>query len=436
MDRKSGKVKNVVIGFATDEITLDEFAILEELESNDVEFELINLNNLYLKSTKSLCESINSDVIINRATSSNVREVYSEFFEKAGIRVLNQFGMEQVCNSKLRTKIALESHGIKTVEYVLINRFPIFRPNPNNKYVLSREVTKEIEEKIIDEFGTAVVKPTGGSRGKSILPIRSRGDFLKECVKAYTEYGETSILRNFNLYQNVNNPYGIYAERFVPHALDLRVPASWRNGEVKVFDPLIRTVMNDSIVAKNTALGAFSAGIDLSQECKKSTKKSIEALIDFVERSGCTVKGLVCGMDIIPMCESTKERQTVYNAVVEVAHLWEEFVFPLKRLVNKVLERYARFVRKIGSKHDIEEVYHILKIELKKPLEKMDRGYEKLRVSKEYERLQKVVTEHLEKCLLLPNELNLRPDFRYNTHNLAMAEFPSSYVEMTLRMLE
>jgi len=425
----------MVIGFATDEITLDEFAILDVLESYGVEYELINLNNLLLRSPNSLCESIDSDVIINRATSSNAREVHSEFFEKAGIRVLNQFGMEQVCNSKLRTKIALEERGIKTVEYVLINRFPIFRPNPNKKYVLSREVAEEVEEEIISEFGTAVVKPTGGSRGKSILSIRSRGDFLKECVKTYMEYGETGILRNFNLYQNVNNPYGIYAERFIPHALDLRVPASWRKGEVKVFNPLVRTVISDSIVAKNTALGALSAGIDLSQECEKSTKKSINAIVDFVERSGCTVEGLVCGMDIIPMCESLKERQMVYNAVVEVAPLWEEHVFPLKRLVNKVLERYARFVRRPRSKHDIEEVYQILKIELKMPLEKMDQGYEKLKLSKEYENLQNVVTEHLEKCLLLPNELNLRPDFRYNTHNLAMAEFPSSYVEMTLRMV-
>jgi hypothetical protein len=424
-----------MIGFATDEITLDEFAILEELESKDIEYELINLNNFLLRSPNSLYESVDSDVIINRATSSNAREVYSEFFEKAGIRVLNQFGMEQVCNSKLRTKIALEESGIKTVEYVLINRFPIFRPNPNKKYVLSREVAKEVEEKIIGEFVKAVVKPIGGSRGKSILPIRSRGDFLKECMKTYMEYREMGILRNFNLYQNVNNPYGIYAERFIPHALDLRVPASWRKGEVEVFDPLIRTVMSDRIVAKNTALGALSVGIDLSQECEKSTKKSIDAIVDFVERSGCTVEGLVCGMDIIPICESLKERQAVYNAVVEVAPLWEEHVFPLKRLVNKILERYARFVRRPRSKYDIEEVYQILKVELKRPLENMDQGYEKLRLSKEYENLQNVVAEHLEKCLLLPNELNLRPDFRFNTHNLAMAEFPSSYAEMTLRMI-
>ena len=316
---KRGTVKNLIIGFATDEITLDEFAILEKLESNSIEYELINLNNLLLRSPNSLCESIDSDIIINRATSSNAREVYSEFFEKAGIRVLNHFGMEQVCNSKLRTKIALEEHGIKTVEYVLINRFPIFRPNLNKKYVLSREVAKEVEEKIIDEFVTAVVKPTGGSRGKSILPIRSRGDFMKECVKTYQEYGETGILRNFNLYQNVNNPYGIYAERFIPHALDLRVPVSWRKGEVMIFEPLVRTVMSDSIVAKNTALGALSLGVNLSQECEKLTENSIDAIVDFVERNGFPVEGLVCGMDIIAICEDLKERQKVYNAVAEVA---------------------------------------------------------------------------------------------------------------------
>jgi len=435
VERASGKVKNMVIGFATDEITLDEFAILEELESNGIEFELINLNNIPLRSPNTLHESIDSDVIINRATSSNTREVYSEFFEKAGVRVLNPFGMELVCNSKLRTKIALEESGIETVEYVLINGFPIFRPNPNKKYVFSRETAKEIEERIIGAFGTAVVKPTGGSRGKSILPVRSKDDFLRECVNAYVEYRETGILRNFNLYQNVNNPYGVYAERFIPHALDLRVPVSWRKGEIKVFNPLIRTVMSDSIVAKNTALGALSAGIDLPLECEKLTKKSMGAIVDFVERRGHTVKGLVCGMDIIPLSEYDKERQAVYNAVVEVAHLWEEHVFPLKMLVNKVLERYARFLRQSRSKHTIEEVYQTLKRELSSPLEKMDVGYKKLRSSTEHQNLQNVAVEHLEKCVFLPNELNLRPDFRYNTHNLAMAEFPSSYVEIALSMV-
>jgi glutathione synthase/RimK-type ligase-like ATP-grasp enzyme len=423
----------VKIGLATDEITLDEYAIWKELEKSNIEYELINLNNLTFKSPRDMFFSTDLDVVINRATSLGIREISSRFFEENGIKVLNAFIFEAISNSKLFTKFAFAKSDIETINYILVDRMPIIKPNPNSKYKLDRNTAKEIEEIIIKELGEAIVKPTKGSRGKNVILISKKGDFVGECKRSFSKYTETAILDNFCLYQNVNNDSGVYAEQFIPHALDLRVPALLTGGKIEVTSPLLRTVRDDYSIAKNTALGAFSAGIELSKECRKLTENSIYSILKYIGRI-TELNGFICGMDIIPMCEDFQKRQKVYDSVAEISPLWEKYIFPSKRPVMKIIHKYSRHMRVWKSNYSMINIFEGLDKELSEPLEKMDKAYQKVSNSEKNKTLQNVAMEHLENCILFPNEINLRPDFRYNTHNLATKSIPSSYIEVAHKM--
>jgi len=408
------------IGIATDEITLDEFSILDEFKQRNIETELINLKKFLFKSSEStydVIKSLDIDAIVNRATSKNLREISTENFEMAGINVLNSYGIEWISNLKTRTKDAFRKKGITTIDHILIPRFPIIRKS-DGKFAFNKKIAKEIETLILNEFGEAVIKPMAGSRGKSIIHIGHIGDFTNECLETFRNYQITGNLNNDTVYQCLNNAYGIYAERFIPHALDLRIPLEQIYGKKsEVLGCLVRAVTDDSIVAKNTARGAIPLGIETPSEYRTLVLKCVEAMFYSARNCGYNADYLYGGIDIIPMCNDRKEREKVYKAVRKITQFKKDKIDPAKNRLKVALDRwYKKFTLKDLSPQ----------LEVKEALKEHDNMYSKFTSLPDYIEAQKVIKEHLDLCTPYANEFNSRPDFRNNTHNVTSADIPAS----------
>ncbi len=411
----------MTVGFATDVVTIDEFSILNELRKRYTDSKFINLNELLFKPIPGTYKNIGDldvEVVINRTRSASQREYSTRMFEEAGIEVLNPYGVEWASNLKTTTKDAFNAYNIDTIDYVLIPSFPMVRTR-DGKYRLIRDNAKKIAETVLNKFGKTVLKPVGGSWGKSIISFDSIDGYLKECIDTYQEYRKTGTLRNYSLYQCLNNPFGTYAEKFVPHALDLRIVVEKKPGKKpKVLGCLVRAVSDDNIVAKNTARGAIPLGIETPHEYRSLTIESIEAIIGYANTHGHKVDYLIGGIDIIPMCEDKDKREKVYEAVRKISQFKRENIDPAKKMVDDLLDKWSRR-RCTGEK-------------LEKALRQHDKVYAAFRSLPGYSQLQEVVGEYISQCKPYVNEFNPRPDFRNNTHNVAYSNLPTRIIEVAV----
>ncbi|MEM5878923.1 MAG: hypothetical protein QXU74_00295 [Candidatus Aenigmatarchaeota archaeon] len=399
------------IGLASDEILLDEFSLLEEL-SKKVEIQFIDLKNFSFKSpeeTRSLINSYGIEAIVNRATSKNFRENSTENFEKADILVINPYGVEYFSNSKPRLKDIFRRYRIPTIDSILIQDFPIKKYG--DRFSLNRNAAEKISKLIFQEWKKAVIKPTEGSRGKAIFYIESEKDFLRTCVTAFQNYKDRGKI-NEALFPCLSNPYGVYAEEFKPHALDLRISLEKEKGKSPVvIGCLARVVSSDEIIAKNTALGAIPIGIPTPPKYEKIAVECINALVNFTRSRGFNIDALYGGIDIIPVCEDGEERKKIYEGIKKLSKFKTEKIEPVKTKVKVALEKRLENRCTEG--------------EFNKTLREHDQIYAEFKSLPEYLEAQSLILEHLDKCTPYANEFNTRPDFRNNTHNLS-ANIPES----------
>jgi len=428
------------IGFATDEVTLDEKLVLDVVHRLVQDVEFIDLYNFPLVSPEKLLERVESRVIINRTSSHNKRSRFAEIVEEAGLKVVNPYGIEYVCNDKLRTKQAFLANGIKTIECAL---FPIF-PFRKKKGIFLRDRSrwKKIGEMINKEMKyPVIIKPTGGSRGKSILFIKSPEHFSSECMKWYENQTEIPTA----LYQNSINPDGTYVEGFLPHPLDLRIIVSKeRNRSPEYRGCLCRGGLSDDVIAKNTALGAIPLGVDPSEEIKRLSVDCMEAVAKYAIGRGHDVDCYLVGIDIIPECDRENERKKVYEAFKSLSSMHQEIrtvtgslydAFKRIQSAQKVLER-----KKLSIEYEekilLKKMLSDRETEFKTTLETLDKKFSKFRRSKEYRHAQKVVRNYLDVSTPLPNEVNPRPDYGINTRSVAFPKLPEYLVFIALSSMK
>jgi glutathione synthase/RimK-type ligase-like ATP-grasp enzyme len=414
------------IGVATDVVTQDEILISNVLEDLGVGLEFIDLKRLPFKTLEDLREIFFKDfklsVIINRATSKYIREYSTEKLERAGLKVVNPYGIEYLSNDKFRTKEVFKSYSVKTMENVLIPNFP-FERGKDGKLHFNRKALEQIIEVVNKEVGfPAVLKPIAGSRGKSIMLVKDSNDLYEKCRMLQKRYGEKGVENEYALYQCLLNPYGVYVEEFVPHPLDLRVIVAKKRGErPKYLGCLGRAVVSEDTIAKNTALGGIPIGVDPPESIKSLAVKCVESEVDYARNIGYEVDYCLVGVDIVPRSDEIAEREKVYRAVANILPFKNERIEPAKAELNKVLTKFLQ-----GN---------LVKDKLKDAIEEVERKFNDFKSLEGYAQARSVIENYLETCVPYANEVNTRVDYGINTKNVACENLPFHLVDVAFSAL-
>ncbi|MEM2906756.1 MAG: hypothetical protein QW739_01590, partial [Candidatus Odinarchaeota archaeon] len=231
----------------------------------DVEEELFLKANRNIEKINSgeiilgLKKNIEYDIVVNRIESKHRRMRFTKTLEAYGCKVINRSSVEEVCNSKFETKIALTLQSVPTVNAVFKPGFPFKKKG--DKYVKQLTELKRLKN-IVKSLKPCIIKPDLGSRGKSIIFINDE-DEIEQKINLYEKTQE--IPEAFK--PTLVSPDGMLLEGYQPHALDLRVVVYKPfKKDLKVFGSLIRAAPSESVIAKNTSLGGVPIGIETPSE--------------------------------------------------------------------------------------------------------------------------------------------------------------------------
>jgi hypothetical protein len=318
------------------------------------------------------------DIIVNRIESKYRRKRLAKFYEAYETDVINNFSIEEVCGSKIETKIALNLDNIPTNKTAFKFGFPIKR---SGKDLIKQSTEIKRLKKIISELKPVISKPDLGSRGKSIILIENE-DRFEEMLDDYIN--TKKIPETFR--STLISPEGVLIEKFSPHALDLRVVVyKPKKGEPKVFGTLARAASNDYTVAKNTSLGGVPIGIPSIREIEALSLKCMKSITKYINKMyKKKLEYYVVGVDILPANQNLNERNIIYESI-------RNLKFYMDSINN---------ARKSKDPHLIDE------------------AYKKFRESIEYKEAQEKCFNYLFNSKLLVTEINTTPDFGFNTKNL------------------
>ncbi|WEU40706.1 MAG: hypothetical protein OdinLCB4_001910 [Candidatus Odinarchaeum yellowstonii] len=356
-------------------LLFDNMGVEEELflKSNK-EIERVNSDHLILD----LKNSFEYDVIINRIESKHRRRRLTKVIESYGCKVINSFGVEEVCSSKFDTKIALTLKNTPTSRAVFKPGFPFKKKG--DRYVKQLTELNKLKN-IIKTLKPCIIKPDLGSRGRSIIYIKDEND-LENKINTYEET------------QNIPDAFkptlitldGMLIESFQPHALDLRVVVykPFKN-PVKIFGTLIRAAPSEEVIAKNTSLGGYPIGVETPRAVEELVFKCVQALEAYIKMMyGKHPEYYILGVDVLPSNKNLQERSEVYNSIMKLKPYFES--------VNRA--------KKTGSTIEI------------------DKAFSEYKNSVEYFKAQETCLKYIESSELLITEVNTTPDFGINTRNL------------------
>jgi len=411
----------MTIGLLVDEITLGEILIYSSLKRRSTNIRLIDATDSFSNTEKIISEDPELKCVINRVTRKNLRIFYSEILKNRGIKVLNPFEIEYVSNSKLRAKLAFSTHQVRTARFAIIPKFPI------EQYSIGRlarhDRVEEIAAFLEAEVGfPAILKPSEGSRGKSILIVNSREDFVAQCRK-YRTIDE--ILKvPYALYQTLSNPVGLFAEEFIPHAFDLRILISMKGNSVKCLGCLARVGREEAEVAKNTALGSIPVGVEIPKSYEDAAANGLMAVVSYVEKMwGTSPDCCLVGVDIIPRCDDAEARREIYSLAKAISPFKDKHIEQAKKLLNvtlrKLLKTYGKNFDAILEDKGFINVW--------KHLDSTFREFQSL---DGYNRLQEGINRVLETSEPYICELNTRVDFEVNTRNLSIPNLHEIMAEL------
>ncbi|MHA1408912.1 MAG: YheC/YheD family protein [Candidatus Odinarchaeia archaeon] len=356
-------------------LLFDRMGVEEDFFLNmDYPIEKINSSNLIIDGSP--LDSF--DVIINRIESKYRRKKLSKFFEVYGTEVINNYSIEEVCGSKIETKIALNLSGVPSGKTIFKFGFPFSKRG--NKIV--KRVT-EINrlKRIIKELKPCISKPDLGSRGKSIILIEDEGK-LEEIFDKYDNFDD--IPETFK--STLISPEGVLVEEYNPHALDLRVVVyKPKNAGSRVFGTLVRAVPEESILAKNTSLGGVPIGVPSIKKVDEIAVKAMEAIQKYTNRIySKKLEYYIVGVDILPRNDSLNARNKIYESVKRLKKYMDKITAAKKTKKNTVI----------------------------------DNAFEIFKKSEEYQKAQEACIEYINNSTLLVTEINTTPDFGINTRNL------------------
>ncbi len=346
------------------------------------------------------------DKVVNRLVHRRGRVNFAQELEESGITVLSSYSVEGFCRYKPAMKEVFKDQEIPTAPYHL-TKHPLkivggtIRGNEEN--------IEEIADSIQEELGFPVaVKPTSGSRGKSIIKVNGKEDFIDFCS---SQRGKPRGEVPSAFYRNSINPGGLFLEEFLPHPLDLRCLVSMKRGrKPEYLGCLARVGRSDEEEAKNTALGAIPVGgIDSPQIVEDISLSSVRAMLSYIENDQGP---LIVGVDIIPVCDDLEVRRGIYEVVRGVSDYKDSEIEGAKDKMRATLDsRVERF----GT--DLLGILYDEKFE--GDLANLDRIFGEYRSSEEYKELQRRISTYLrENMSFYVAEINASVDFGTNTRNL------------------
>ena len=247
------------IGIIFNRITWEIKQLINEMEKNQVNYELINNQKIYYNLTKEKDLDDNFNVILERSLSY-LRGLYScAILESKGYKVINNFECLNLSGNKLLTNLKLLEKNI---------------PTPETCIAFKKESALDaIEEKI---KYPAVLKPIIGSWGRLVAKLDNYNSVIAN-LEAREIMG--------NILQKI-----YYIQKYIPtEENNLKTPT-----DLRIF------VVGDKCVAamgrfhpkkdfrSNIAVGGTANPIEITNELKKLSLEASEA-----------IKGEIVGVDIM-----------------------------------------------------------------------------------------------------------------------------------------
>ena len=249
------------VGIIINRITWEVRQIINELESNQIKYELINNKKVYYKLSKVKDLKEKYDIILERSLSY-LRGLYScAVLEKKGYQVINNFNCLNISGNKLLTTLKLIENDI---------------PTPDVCLAFNKESSiKAIEDEI---KYPAIIKPIMGSWGRLIAKLDDHNNAISN-LECRDTMG--------NIFQKI-----YYLQKFIPE-LDSSKPT-----DMRIF------VIGDKCIAgmgrfhpekdfrANLAIGGKAEPIQITAELEKisiSASKAVDGEIvgvDIMEAGG------------------------------------------------------------------------------------------------------------------------------------------------------
>ena len=202
-----------------------------------------------------------TEVVLNRTQSKSRRLYATTILEAAGKRVLNPICVEEMCQSKVRTLLALIGKGVNIPRTVYV---PCNAHEETNSGTIDNTETicQLIEQQL--ETDRLVVKPDAGTHGSGVSLSLNHED-LANIVK--------------NIEPSITNPSGVVAQELVPKWFyDLRIIVS-KQRERKAHCPenaLVRAGFKE--FRTNTFLGNMVFKVRLPEATRRDAERTSEIL--------------------------------------------------------------------------------------------------------------------------------------------------------------
>lgn len=365
------------IAIVYDRSETDEMGIKHTAEQEGIDLGFIPFHKISVGLTnsgftyESLGHNFNEDlknfkIILNRTQSKSRRILGAAIFETMGKKVLNPHNVEIVCQSKIKTLLALSKNNVnfpKTV-YIPSN---VHEKKPgggilDNRKVVSALLTKQFSNEKI------VLKPDAGTHGRGIKLTKNLNEL-------------NNVLLGVN--PSIINPSGVVAQEFVPKWFyDLRIVVEKENQKTPICHPTAMARGGFKDFRTNTYLGNMVFRVNLPANVRKEAERCGEAIAGDTE-------GYVLALDAMPFIKETEiyaedELKTNFNE--------------LEPSFNQVQK-----IKKDPLKKRNFKLY----------TEKIENSYTEYMSQEPYHNIQKVIQETLEqkKDSVLFHEGNACPEF-------------------------
>ena len=333
----------------------------------------------------------NYKIILNRTQSKSRRILGAAIFEAMGKKVLNPQSIEIVCQSKIRTLLALLKNGVnfpKTV-YIPCN---VHETKPGGGYLDNSKVVSALLAKQFQN-DQIVLKPDAGTHGIGIKLTKTMDELNEELL---------------DIHPSIINPSGVVAQEYVPKWFyDLRIVVEKENTRKPFCHGTAMARGGFKDFRTNTYLGNMVFRVNLPNTVRKEAERCGAAIAGNAE-------GWVLALDAMPL--------------IEESEMYSED--DLKSSFDN-LEPSFNQVQKIKK-------YPLKKRNFPLYTEKIENSYDEYMSHDSYREIQKVIQETLErkKDSLLFHEGNACPEFWEQTRIVGGVNIAKSLINCAKSFLD
>ena len=201
-------------------------------------------------------------IVLNRTQSKNRRLLASSIIEAIGKEVLNPLPIELLCQSKIRTALALSKAGIRVPRTTYIPCNVMESVDDRTSLDNSASISKLIASNIGEE--NVVLKPDAGTHGRGVS-LAGNGEELTKILHEITP--------------SVTNPAGVVAQELIPKWFyDLRIIVSKEKGRKDRCHPTALARGGFKEFRTNTFLGNMVFRAQLPPAVRREAERCADVL--------------------------------------------------------------------------------------------------------------------------------------------------------------